>query len=54
MFGTFLRGRSAALGPREILIMNLMLRRPSGNRFPDNDRGAGSAAADGDVHIVCR
>jgi hypothetical protein len=53
MFGTFLRGRTPELGPREVLIMNLMLRRPSGNRFPDNDRGAGAAAGARQVRIVC-
>lgn len=53
MFGTFLRGRTPELGPRETLIMNLMLRRPSGNRFPDSDRGTGAAAFTGQVRIVC-
>lgn len=53
MFGTFLRGRTPEFGPRETLIMNLMLRRPGGNRFPDSDRAAGAAGATGRLTVVC-
>jgi hypothetical protein len=53
MFGTFVRGRTPEFGPRETLIMNLMLKRPPGNRFPDSDRAAGAAAVTGRLTVVC-
>ena len=53
MFGTFLRGRTPEFGARETLIMNLMLRRPAGNRFPDSDRTAGAAGVTGRLTVVC-
>jgi hypothetical protein len=53
MFGTFVRGRTPEFGPRETLIMNLMLKRPPGNRFPDSDRAAGAAGVTGRLTVVC-
>jgi hypothetical protein len=41
-------------GPRESLVMRLILQRHGGNRFPDNDRNAASSTASGEVTIVCR
>ena len=43
----------ANTGPRETLIMNLMLKRPPGNRFPDSDRAAGAAGVTGRLTVVC-
>jgi hypothetical protein len=53
MHGTRFNRRAEGFGPRESLIMRLMLQRRGGNRFPDNDRSA-AAAGERDVLVVCR
>jgi len=53
MAGIRQRGVAQDFGPREILAMALMLQRPSGNRFPDNDRDI-PAARRGTVTFICR
>jgi hypothetical protein len=53
MFRFFSRRRSAEFGPRERLMMALLLERRGGNRFPDNDRDV-PAGATGTFTIVCR
>jgi hypothetical protein len=44
--------RRLALSPRERVVMGLMLQRPPGNRFPDNDRSA-STASNQQVEFRC-
>jgi hypothetical protein len=46
--------RPFTLGPRETLAVHLMMQRPAGNRFPDNDRAGSAAAAVGERVISCR
>jgi hypothetical protein len=53
MHGTRFNRRAEGFGPRESLIMRLMLQRRGGNRFPDNDRSAATAGLR-DLTIVCR
>jgi hypothetical protein len=45
MHATYEPDSNPDFGPREATIMQLMAQRRSGNRFPDSDRGAGTAAA---------
>ena len=49
----FSRFRRPQLGPRELLIMSLMLQRPGGNRFPDYDREAQVSLGGEEVVFVC-
>jgi hypothetical protein len=44
--------RTQRLSERERLVMALMLQRPAGNRFPDNDRLARASGA-GEEAIAC-
>ncbi len=53
MHGTRFNRRAEGFGPRESLIMRLMLQRRGGNRFPDNDRSS-AAAGEREVRVVCR
>lgn len=53
MFNGFSRNRAATFGPRESILMRLMLDRPAGNRFPDNDRSAQAVAGVEERVIVC-
>jgi hypothetical protein len=53
MFFQFSNRRATAFGPRESLLMRLMLDRPPGNRYPDNDRGATTSAAISERITVC-
>jgi hypothetical protein len=52
MHGTRFNRRAEGFGPRESLIMRLILQRRGGNRFPDNDRSA-AASAERELRIVC-
>jgi hypothetical protein len=54
MFFRFGRRRASGFGPRESLVMRMMLERPAGNRFPDNDRGAAGSSATEERVTVCR
>lgn len=45
--------RRTTFGPGESLVMRLMLQRPAGNRFPDNDRSVAASAAGDRRPIVC-
>ena len=48
-------GAPEQFSPRERLAMTLMLKRPPGNLFPDNDRQAPALRALGETsRIVCR
>ena len=50
----FFNGHGAVeFGPRESLEMRLMLQRPSGNVFPDDDRAVSAAAGAGAQLTVC-
>jgi hypothetical protein len=53
MFFQFSTRRATELGPREALLMRLMLDRPAGNRYPDNDRTASAAAGVSERVTVC-
>lgn len=56
MYFSFVRGRSEVFTAKETLAMRLMLDRPSGTRYPDNDRSTSGAAVrgqDGLVEIRC-
>jgi hypothetical protein len=54
MFQRFVPGRATTFGPRESLVMRLMLDRPPGNRFPDNDRGAVFTSSATERVVICR
>ncbi len=54
MFASFTLGRATTFGPRERATMRMMLERPAGNLFPDNDRSVRSTAVRRDEVIVCR
>ena len=41
-------------GPRESLVMRLMLQRPAGNVFPDDDRTAAAAMGERPHTTICR
>jgi hypothetical protein len=50
----FFDGHGAVdFGARESLEMRLMLQRPGGNQFPDDDRGVGATGVSGTHVIVC-
>ena len=50
----FFDGHGAVdFGARESLEMRLMLQRPGGNQFPDDDRSVGATGASGTHVIVC-
>ena len=54
MYFSFASGRSEVFTLKEALAMRLMMDRPPGTRFPDNDREtAGIAAGDGVQTIRC-
>ncbi len=53
MFFQFAQGRATTFGPRESLVMRLMLDRPAGNRYPDNDRGVSASLATSERVTVC-
>ncbi|HET9317814.1 MAG TPA: hypothetical protein VFQ51_19625 [Vicinamibacteria bacterium] len=53
MYFQFAQGRATTFGPRESLVMRLMLDRPAGNRYPDNDRTASGSAATSERITVC-
>jgi hypothetical protein len=50
---TFTSGRAESFGPRESLVMRMMLDRTPGNRFPDSDRTIGASSVRERV-TVCR
>ena len=52
MYFSFVSGRSDVYTPREALAMRLMLDRPSGTRFPDNDRETSGATVEDGVQII--
>jgi hypothetical protein len=54
MFFRFGSRRATVFGPRESVVMRMMLDRPAGNRFPDSDRGVAGAAATEERVVVCR
>ena len=54
MFGGFSAARAVDFGPREMLVARLMLQRPAGNRWPDDDRELVLSAAPRTEVIVCR
>jgi hypothetical protein len=49
----FATSRATTFGPRESLVMRLMLDRPPGNRYPDNDRSATASTAASERVTVC-
>jgi hypothetical protein len=53
MFFQFGSRRATTLGPRESLVMRLMLDRPPGNRYPDNDRTATASSTRTETVTVC-
>jgi len=53
MYFQFSNRRATTLGPREALLMRLMLDRPPGNRFPDNDRSATATGARSERLTLC-
>lgn len=53
MFFQFVQGRATTFGPRESLVMRLMLGRPAGNRYPDNDRSVSASRATSERITVC-
>lgn len=53
MFFQFGSNRATTFGPRESLLMRLMLDRPPGNRFPDNDRSAAASAVRTQRVTIC-
>jgi hypothetical protein len=53
MYYQFAQGRATTFGPRESLVMRLMLDRPAGNRYPDNDRSVSASAAPSELITVC-
>jgi hypothetical protein len=53
MFFRFGTRRATTFGPRESLLMRLMLDRFAGNRFPDDDRGATASSARSERLTVC-
>lgn len=53
MFFQFGNRRSTTFGPRESLVMRLMLDRPPGNRFPDNDRTTTGSSVRGETVTIC-
>jgi hypothetical protein len=54
MFFRFGNRRAQGFGPRESLVMRMMLDRPAGNRFPDSDRDVAVSAATEERVVVCR
>ena len=54
MFFRFGNRRATGFGPRESVVMRMMLDRPAGNRFPDSDRGVTSSSAVEERVVVCR
>jgi hypothetical protein len=51
----FFNGHGAVdFSAREGLEMRLMLQRPGGNQYPDNDRGVSGSGATGTHITVCR
>jgi hypothetical protein len=54
MYFQFGSRRATTFGTRESLLMHLMLDRPAGNRFPDNDRTATASAARTEELTICR
>jgi hypothetical protein len=53
MYFQFAQARATTFGPRESLVMRLMLDRPAGNRYPDNDRTASGSGATSERITVC-
>jgi hypothetical protein len=53
MYFQFSSRRATTFGPRESLLMRLMLDRPPGNRFPDNDRSASAAGGTSERVTIC-
>jgi hypothetical protein len=54
MFFRFGNRRASGFGPRESLVMRMMLDRPAGNRYPDSDRGVTGSSAVEERVVVCR
>ncbi len=55
MYFSFVRGRSEVFTPKEGLAMKLMMGRPAGTRFPDNDRETSGLSAESGEHTIrCR
>lgn len=52
--GGFHRGRRTALSAREARAILLMLRRPVGNLFPDNDRTATALSVRAPAIVQCQ
>lgn len=46
--------RATVFGPRESVVMQMMLDRAPGNRFPDSDRGIAASSAPRERTVVCR
>ena len=53
MSSQFSQARATTFGPRESLVMRLMLDRPAGNRYPDNDRSASGSTSTTEIVTVC-
>lgn len=53
MYFQFGQSRATTFGPRESLVMRLMLDRPAGNRFPDNDRSTSASGATSERVTIC-
>jgi hypothetical protein len=53
MYFQFGQARATTFGPRESLVMRLMLDRPAGNRYPDNDRSVSGSAGTSERITVC-
>jgi hypothetical protein len=45
--------QATSFSPREALVMNLMLQRRAGNRFPDDERAAGASGGVTSIRIDC-
>ncbi len=52
MYFSFVSGRSEIYTPREALAMRLMMDRPAGTRFPDNDRETSGATSEDFIHVI--
>jgi hypothetical protein len=53
MYPFAVRGGAEDFGPREILILGLMMQRRPGNRFPDHDPFRGTSAVHGERVVLC-
>jgi hypothetical protein len=53
MVAVAFRQQATTFSPREVLVMNLMLQRRSGNRFPDDGRAASASGRLETIRIDC-